>query len=259
MMGKPRLFLAGVALALFVLGSCTPHKQLVYLQDKLDHGDELPVSIDNYILKPNDILHIRVSTLDEDAHALFNMEEMRTMRTTTTAGLGDLNLYIYGYSVSEAGMIQMPVVGEILVAGLSLDDARAAIQEQVEEYLIGATISVKLVNFSVTVLGEVRRPGNYYIFDNEFTIMDAIGLAGDLTDYGNRNINIVRRTADGVKFATLDITDRGAVTSDYYYLQPNDLVYVEPHTVKRLGFAQFPFAVLFSAISTTLLLINFLR
>ena len=259
MMGKTRLFLAGVALALFVFGSCTPHKQLVYLQDKLDHGDELPVNVDDYTLKPNDILHIRVSTLDEDAHSLFNMEDLRTMRTTTTAGLGDLNLYIYGYSVNEAGMIQMPVVGEILVAGMSLDDARATIQEKVEEYLIGATISVKLVNFSVTVLGEVRRPGNYYVFDNEFTIMDAIGLAGDLTDYGNRNINIVRRTAGGVQFATLDITDRGAVTSDYYYLQPNDLVYVEPHTVKRLGFAQFPFAVLFSAISTTLLLINFLR
>ncbi|MFO7999575.1 MAG: polysaccharide biosynthesis/export family protein, partial [Bacteroidales bacterium] len=243
----------------FVLGSCTPHRQLVYLQDKMDQGNDLPVNIDDYILKPNDILHIRVSTLDEDAHSLFNMEDLRTMRTTSTTGLGDLNLYIYGYSITEEGKIQMPVVGEIEVGGLSIDEARATIQEKVEEYLIGATISVKLVNFSVTVLGEVRRPGNYYIFDNGFTIMDAIGLAGDLTDYGNRNINIVRRTADGVKFATLDITDRSAVTSDYFYLQPNDLVYVEPHTVKRLGFAQFPFAVLFSAISTTLLLINFIQ
>lgn len=253
------MILAGMALALLLLGSCTPHKQLVYLQDKLGHGEELPVNVDVYILKPNDILHIRVSTLDEDAHSLFNMEDLRTMRTTTTSGLGDLNLYIYGYSVNENGMIQMPVIGEVQVAGLSLEGARARIQEMVDDYLIGATISVKLVNFSVTVLGEVRRPGNYYIFDNEFTIMDAIGLAGDLTDYGNRNINIVRRTADGVKFATLDITDRGAVTSEYYYLQPNDLVYVEPHTVKRLGFAQFPFAVLFSAITTTVLLINFIR
>ena len=244
---------------LCLAASCTPHRQLVYLQDKLDHGDMLEVSKTDYVIKPNDILHIRVSTLDEDAHSLFNMEDLRTMRTTTTSGLGDLNLYIYGYTVNEDGRVQIPVVGEVEVAGKSLDEARAAIQEEVDEYLIGSTVSVKLVNFSVTVLGEVRRPGNYYVFDNEFTIMDAIGLAGDLTDYGNRRVNIVRRTSEGVQFSTLDITDRGAVTSDYYYLQPGDLVYVEPHTVKRLGFAQFPFAVLFSAISTTLLLINFLR
>ncbi|MFO7999161.1 MAG: polysaccharide biosynthesis/export family protein, partial [Bacteroidales bacterium] len=169
-MGKHRKIIVGLAIVFFVLGSCTPHRQLVYLQDKMDQGNDLPVNIDDYILKPNDILHVRVSTLDEDAHSLFNMEDLRTMRTTTTAGLGDLNLYIYGYTVTDEGTVQMPVVGEIEVGGLSIDAARATIQQQVDEYLVGATISVKLVNFSVTVLGEVRRPGNYYIFDNGFTI-----------------------------------------------------------------------------------------
>ena len=242
---------------LFVLfAACTPQKRLVYMQDTHQAGDQLPVYVADYLIKPGDILHIRVITLDPEAQAMFNMEESRATRTTT-GGTGDLNLYIYGYSVNREGYIQMPIVGEIAVAGMSLDLARQAIQEQVDEFLIGATVSVKMVNFSVTVLGEVKRPGNYYVYDNEFTLMDALGLAGDLTDYGNRKVNIIRRTADGVHFASLDITDRRAVTSELYYLQPGDLVYVEPLPAKRAGFAQFPFAVIFSAISTTLLLINF--
>jgi polysaccharide export outer membrane protein len=164
---------------------------------------------------------------------------------------------LHGYSVGEDGNVKMPVLGNVPVAGRSIADATRDIEEMVAEYLIDATVVIKLVNFSITVLGEVRRPGNYYIYDNQFSIMDAIGLAGDLTDYGNRKVNVVRQTADGATFATLDVTDSKAVVSEFYYLQPNDIVYVEPHKVKRLGFSQFPFGVVFSAITTTLLLINF--
>ena len=239
-------------------GACTPQSRLVYMQDRDQAGASLPVFVGEYLVKPADILHVRVMTPDRDAHAMFNMEDMRTIRSTT-GGTGDLNLYIYGYTVNREGTINLPVIGEVEVAGLTVDMARQAIQEQVDEYLIGATVSVKMVNFSVTVLGEVKRPGNYYVYDNEFTIMDALGLAGDLTDYGNRNVQVVRRTAEGVEFAHIDITDRRAVTSELYYLQPGDLVYVEPLRAKRAGFAQFPFGVVFSAITTTLLLINFFQ
>ncbi len=244
-------------LVLFV-AACTPQSRLVYLQDRDRVGDALPVFVGEYLVKPGDILHVRVMTPDRDAHSLFNMEDLRTVRTTT-GGTGDLNLYIYGYTVNRDGEIQMPVIGAVEVAGLTVDLARQAIQDQVDEYLIGATVSAKMVNFSVTVLGEVRRPGNYYVYDNEFTIMDALGLAGDLTDYGNRSVQVVRRTAEGVEFDRIDITDRRAVTSELYYLQPGDLVYVEPLRAKRAGFAQFPFGVVFSAITTTLLLINFFQ
>jgi polysaccharide biosynthesis/export protein len=245
-------------LVVLMLGACTSQSRLVYLQDRDEVGDELPVFVGDYLVKPGDILHVRVATPDPDAQALFTTDDMRMTRSTS-GGTGDLSLFIYGYSVDHEGKIQMPVIGEVEVSGLTINLAREAIQVLVDEYLIGATVSVKMVNFSVTVLGEVKRPGNYYVYDNEFTIMDALGLAGDLTDYGNRNVKVVRRTAEGVNFATLDITDRRSVTSALYYLQPGDLVYVEPLPAKRAGFAQFPFAVIFSAITTTLLLINFFK
>ena len=246
-----KLILIGIMAA-----SCTPQNRLVYLQDKDGSGNNLPEFVGEYLIKPADILHIRVITPDPDAHVLFNMDDSRTTRTTTT-GSGDVSMYIYGYTVNHQGIIQMPVIGDVEVAGLTVGSVQQAIQTRVDEYLVGATVSVKLANFSVTVLGEVKRPGNYYVYDNKFTIMDALGVAGDLTDYGNRNVNVVRRSAEGSTFATIDITSRNAVSSELYYLQPGDLVYVEPLRAKRAGFAQFPFSVVFSAITTTLLLINF--
>lgn len=247
-----------VLMVILVAGACTPQHRLVYMQDRQDAGDALPVFVGDYLVKPGDILHVRVTTPDANAQALFNADDIRMTRSTS-GGTGDLSLYIYGYTINHQGKIQMPVIGEVAVAGLTINQARDAIQALVDEYLIGATVSVKMVNFSVTVLGEVKRPGNYYVYDNQFTLMDALGLAGDLTDYGNRKVKVVRRSAEGVEFATLDITDRRSVTSKLYYLQPGDLVYVEPLPAKRAGFAQFPFAVLFSAITTTLLLINFFK
>lgn len=247
-----------ILLLLLVLGACTPQSSLVYLQDKEESGSSLTAFVGEYLVKPTDILHVRVITSDPAAHVLFNMDDSRSTRTTS-GGSGDLSMYIYGYTVDHTGVIHLPEIGDVPVAGLSLEDIQQVIQEKVNENLIGATVSVKLANFSVTILGEVKRPGNYYIYDNEFTIMDALGLAGDLTDYGNRNVNIVRRTFDGSSFATIDITSREAVSSEYFFMQPGDLIYVEPLPAKRAGFAQFPFGVVFSAISTTLLLINFLN
>lgn len=245
-----------VLFLLMLFAACTPQSRMVYLQDKHDAGDALPVKPEEYLIRPGDILHVRVITPDPEAQALFNMDESRTTRTTT-GGTGDLSMFIYGYSVNRQGTITLPVIGDVIVAGMTVDQARELIQEHVDDYLIGATASVRMANFSVTVLGEVRRPGNYYVYDNAFTIMDALGVAGDLTDYGNRKVNVIRRTADTTTFATIDITSRHAVSSELYYLQPGDLVYVEPLPAKRAGFAQFPFSVVFSAITTTLLLINF--
>jgi polysaccharide biosynthesis/export protein len=253
---KSSNFFLVITILILAASSCTPHKQLVYLQHQAEVSDTLMFSRPDYFIKPGDILHIRVLTLDEESDLLFNNEETRRMGAGSGAR-NNISVYLHGYTVGDDGNVKMPVLGDVNVAGRTIAQATRNIEEQIEEYLIGATVVIKLVNFSITVLGEVRRPGNYYIYDNQFSIMDAIGLAGDMTDYGNRQVNIVRQTDQGATFATLDVTDSRAVASEFYYLQPNDIVYVQPHKVKRLGFAQFPFAVVFSAISTTLLLINF--
>jgi polysaccharide biosynthesis/export protein len=253
---RPWFMMAIVFCILFT--SCTPQRRLTYVQDRHQSGDELQVRKLEYRLKPGDILHVRVMSSDPGASEIFNIDETRRA-VTRAASVGDPQMFLYGYTVNPAGEIQMPVVGTIKLEGLNLTEAHNRIQEMVKEYFTDATISVKIVNFSVTVLGEVRSPGSFYIYDHDFTVMGALGLAGDLTDYGNRNVHLVRRSGDGLEFHRLDITDRQAFNSELYYLQPNDLIYVEPLIAKRFGFAQFPFAVFFSAISTTLLLINFIR
>ena len=245
------------AILALAFASCTPQSRLVYMQDQQDLGIEVPTRMETYRLKPGDILHVRVMSSDPEAHDVFNLDRMQRYTTSRTADVGDPNMFLYGHTITNEGTIQLPVIGKIQVANTTLEEAHDLIQEHAAEYIIDATVSVKIVNFSVTVLGEVRRPGSFYIYDHEFTIMDALGLAGDLTDYGNRDILVVRHTDNGLSFNRINITDRAAVSSELYYLQPNDLVYVEPLTAKRFGFAQFPFAVLFSAVSTTLLLINF--
>ena len=228
------------------------------MQDRQDIGDELKLQPGDYILKPGDILHVRIMSADAEADLIFNMEETR--RTTTrTAAHGDPQMFLYGYTINTDGIIQLPVIGDVSVAGLNLAEVHDKIRDRASEYIIDATVAVKIVNFSVTVLGEVGSPGSYYIYDHDFTIMGAIGLAGDLTDYGNRRVHLVRRTGDGLSFYRIDLTDRQSLASEFYFLQPNDLIYVEPLLAKRFGFAQFPFGVFFSAISTTILLISFIR
>ena len=244
-------------LAVLALGACTPQSRLVYMQDKQDVGLEVPTRMETYRLKPGDILHVRVISPDPEAYDVFNLDRVQRYTTTRAADVGDPNMFLYGYTITDEGAITIPVIGTIKVSGKTLDEAHEAILDRAQEYLVDATVSVKIVNFSVSVLGEVRRPGSFFIYDHDFTIMDAIGLAGDLTDYGNRNILVIRHTDDGLSFNRIDITDRASVSSHLYYLQPNDVVYVEPLLAKRFGFAQFPFAVVFSAVSTTLLLINF--
>lgn len=246
-----------IILTAFGISSCVPHKRMVYLQEKEEHQDTLKFTKPEYHIKAGDILHIRVLTLDDESFHTFNNIESRG--TSYAARENQISVYLHGYSVDETGKVTMPVIGDVAVSGMTMAEAQNSIQELIDDYLIGATVIVKVANFSVTILGEVRRPGNYYVYDNRYTIMDIIGQAGDLTEFGNRKVNIIRQTEEGAIFSVLDITDRNAITSEFYYLQPDDLVYVQPHRVKRLGFREFPFSVMFSAVTTLILLLNFIN
>ncbi len=228
------------------------------MQDRDALGEMLTHQVQEYRLKPGDILHVRIMSADAEADQIFNLDDTR--RTTTRAlAVGDPQMFLYGYTINGMGNIQLPVIGDVNMSGRSLTEAHDLIKERASEYIVDATVSVKVINFSVTVLGEVGTPGSFYIYDHDFTVMNAIGMAGDLTDYGNRNVHIVRRTDEGHSFHRLDITDRKAMNSELYYLQPNDVIYVEPLLAKRLGFATFPFGVFFTAVSTTILLLNFIQ
>lgn len=253
-----RVYLALITFFLLFASSCIPHKKILYLQRQANEVDTILFSRPDYRLKSGDILYIQVLTLDEKSYTMFNSD--RSGQRTTTAGgggIGNPQMFLSGYNIDDEGNVTMPVVGKVNVSGKTLDEATQYIEELVGEFLIGATVLVKLVNFSVTVIGEVGSPGKYYIYDNRINILDLISVSGDLTAFGNRNITIVRQTDEGATFGKINLNDADAMRSDYFYLQPNDIVYVEPYKLERLGISQFPISLVFSTVSFVLFLVTY--
>jgi len=253
-----RVFFALIAFFLLFASSCIPHKKILYLQQQADEVDTIHFARPDYRLKPGDILYIQVLTLDEKSYTMFNSDRSG-QRTTTQGGggIGNPQMFLSGYNIDDDGNVTMPVVGKVNVSGKTLEEATKYIEELVGEFLIGATVLVKLVNFSVTVIGEVGSPGKYYIYDNRINIIDLMSVSGDLTPFGNRNITIVRQTDEGATFGKINLNDANAISSDYFYLQPNDIVYVEPYKLERLGISQFPISLVFSTVSFVLFLVTY--
>jgi len=135
------------------------------------------------------------------------------------------------YLVDVEGKISYPQLGDIVVADKTVSEVRDIIQSKVDSYLESASVFVKLVNRNITVLGEVKAPGQKLMVKNQLTIFEALGTAGDITDYGNRlSVKLIRELPDGKHVAELNLTDPNIIYSPYYYILPHDIVYVEHST-----------------------------
>ena len=179
-------------------------------------------------IQPNDILSIYVSSLSKEASAFFNNVE-----THTEGGSSFSTQTEVGYLVDVSGFIEMPLVGKVKLAGLTTQVARDTLTRRLENFLQGPSVRIYFENFRVTLLGEVGRPGVYNVTNEKLTIPEAIGLAGDLTIYGNRKNIMLIREIDGEKiFFKIDLSSRDLFNSPYYYLHSNDVLYVEPVTAK---------------------------
>ena len=251
----------GIFIIIILITSCIPQKRMVYLQDK-NPEDTLTKffreKTPEYKIQPGDNLYIKVHSLDEKTFAFFN--NTGGSAQTSQYLSNDISVYLNSYNVNDLGFVDFPLVGEIKVQNLTIDETKNLIQEIINKYLIETTITVKLVNYKITMVGEVRKPGEYSIYQNNINIFEAISMAGDLTDYANRNeVSLVRQTKNGAVIKRIDLTDNMILESDYYYLMPNDILYIKPLKGKQFTFANFPYALIFSAISTTLLLINYFK
>lgn len=250
-----------IILVVLGLASCVPNKKLVYFPNPAFNTDE-PTPIYNprqtYELQPRDVLSVRIKTLDNDTEKYFNVQPENGFANFNPAGF-----FITGYSINSKGTISLPEVGEILVSGLTLEEAETKIREAVGSYLNNVTIQVKLVSFKITVLGEVNNPGYFYIYNEQANVMEGLGLAGDLTDFGNReNITLIRQTDQGSEAVLINLKDSDLLSSPYYFLQPNDVLYVQPLRAKqtRSNINTFSIlSVLFGAVSTVLLVLNFIQ
>jgi polysaccharide biosynthesis/export protein len=242
---------------LFFSFSCTTQKQITYLQG-IDTGQNnfFPYSRPDYRLQKQDVLYVKISTLNEEVNnMLYPGGGSTSQQATQMQGAG---AYLLGYLMNDSGKIALPLIGNVLVFEKTLDEATKLIEEKVSLMLKDATVVVKLLSYNITILGEVKSPGTFTHFGKQLTILDAIGMAGDLTDYGDRSsILIVRPTQEGSTTLRINLKDKNLLVSEAYFLLPNDIVIVGPRKVKLLNLNTDLFSFIFSTISMTLLILKY--
>jgi polysaccharide biosynthesis/export protein len=248
-------------LVLFVLGGiflngCVTNKKTAYLQEyKESEYPDYYVPPENYRIQTNDNLYLNVTTPDPRQSAMFN-----AMSESGTMGFDEATAQIYSYVVQNDGTVEFPYIGVVSVLGKTLNEAKVAIEEALNDYVKDATLTVKLVNNSVTVLGEVVTPGKYPLYKERLNIYEALAMAGDIGIYGDRfKISVIRQTTEGSVVKVFDITDKNVIDSEFYYILPNDVVYVGPMKGKFFGMATFPFALIFTGITTYILIDNYIN
>ncbi len=259
-MNKPLLYTA-IIIILFSLFSCKSKKDLIYLQNT-SNQEEIAIqaaSINNYQIKINDNLFIDIQTLDPEVSKLFNPTKSLGASGGTAQNFGtSSSQMLNGFEVDIRGDITLPIIGKVKVENLTLDQAQQSLQQKANEYLKDAIVKVKLLSFKYTVLGEVNRPGVYYNYNNLFTVLDAVSEASGETDYSRiKKIKVVRNFNNKGKIYDLDLTQKDFFTSEAYYIQPNDVIYIEADNSKALKINLPLYTMVFSSISTIVLLLNF--
>ena len=227
---KKLTVLIGVALVSLV-SSCISSRQLVYFQNQSVVSDSIRM-VDRFVptVQPGDILSVRVSSLSPEAASFFNPPSAtlpidRLMTPATITALPELS----GYLVDTDGTLELPLIGKIPVKGLTTAQAADRIREPLKTYLKEPTVTIRNQNFRVSVMGEVARPSMFTIPNEKITFLEALSLSGDITIYGRRdNVLLIREVNGQRSFTRIDLTRRDLFRSPYYYLHPNDVIYVEP-------------------------------
>ncbi|KAB2814311.1 polysaccharide biosynthesis/export family protein [Phaeocystidibacter luteus] len=236
--GFLRFLPAIILLGLFTT-SCIPQKDLTYLQvPEGQEGDSLFYEIQRqkYFIQENDILNVTVRSFEERTANAFN-----SSRVSNVQNAGDGYFYLTGYTVSSDGVIDLPVVGNVLVEGMTVEEAKFAIKAKLLLYFQDEAISVnvQLSGIRFSVIGEVIRPGKYTIYQNQANIFEALAIAGGSTIYGKRkSVQIIRQYPEGVRVFDLDLTDVEVLEHPDYLVQPNDIINVKPLPQRSWGFGE---------------------
>ena len=225
-------FLLGV---LLLLTSCTSYQKIPYLQDfeTVNATEELTAMYDAHI-RPKDLLTITVNTTDPEAAAPFNLTVQSAANSNLTQWVTQ-QAALQQYLVDNQGNIDFPVLGELHLGGLSMNEAESMIREKLQPFLKETPIvTVRMVNYKISVLGEVAKPGTFIINNEKVNVLEALAMAGDMTIWGLRdNVKLVREEEDGKRnIVVLDLNRADIVKSPYYHLQQNDILYVSPNKTK---------------------------
>lgn len=208
--------------------ACASKKDIVYFQDTQDYETIVSDNSYSYKFKVDDLLSINVSTLDPEASIPFNL--ITPPQTQNQVGGFGGQAQQLDYIVNKEGNIDFPVLGEVNILGLTPNETKELLKEKLKIYLKDPIINIRLRNFTVTVLGQVTRPGTYQVNGEQITVLEALGLAGDLDIRGERNNVLIIRDFNGTKISQrIDLTKKEALNSPVYYLTQNDVIYVEPN------------------------------
>ncbi|MBC7487522.1 MAG: polysaccharide export protein [Cytophagaceae bacterium] len=242
-----------VTLVYTVLTGCITHKKLKYMADLSADTTSLSVidSSNAYRLKPGDVLYLKVVSSTDSKMELFN-QSLSNTQSGLNSGQAQANLFT-GSLIDQYGDIELPMVGLIRLSGLTLKEAEKTINVKMSEYLTYVTVTVKLMSFRISILGEVLNPGIKQIDRNHATLLDAISYAGDLTELANRKkVRLIRKENNRNKVYTIDMSSVNMLASEFYYLRPDDVIYVEPLKYKVIKVNSPTITLAVSAFSITL-------
>jgi polysaccharide export outer membrane protein len=237
-----RLWIRGIAgwmVGVQLLSSCTTPKNVTYFQDVPDTLRQKMVALSAYytpVIQPDDILQVSIQTLDPAATALLSQQNTANWpamgaNAGSTGNPPPAN--VTGFLVDKDGNVILPLIGKVMAKGRTTDQIRDEIRTKAAEFYKDPVVTVRFANFKITVLGEVARPSTYVMPNEKVTLLDAIGIAGDLTIFGRReNVMLIRDNNGQKEFARFNLNNSNIFTSPYFYLHQGDVVYVEPNKAK---------------------------
>ncbi|UZR92831.1 polysaccharide biosynthesis/export family protein [Chondrinema litorale] len=242
---------------LILLSACISQDRLIYLNGDIDQTFE-NYPTPEYRIRPLDILHIDLNNFSGSTTDYLRGGVENSMSQQGLSQGNPAYFYFKGFVVNDSGSINLPLVGTLNVAGLTTYEIETLVNKKLkEDYLQYPSVNVKLANFRVSVLGEVQQPGVQYVYDKQYTLLQAISQARDLTEYGNREkVKLVRKNEVNTEIFIIDLTNPELISSDKFFLQPNDVIYIEPVKAKAFSVNSRVASLGLSIISIVLVIIN---
>lgn len=255
-----KMVIAAVMLASF-LSSCVSHRDLILLNEGEEVSEEMlsdtlvrvskMSDYSEYRIQPYDQLMIRINAFDGSTEEFLNREFSGGGGTGRRPDFDPASVFFNSVSVNDSGSVLLPILESVEVAGKTVNQIKELLDQAYTPYIKFVSTNIKLANPRITVLGEVREPGMHYLYNEQNSMLDAIGLAGDFTDFSNRRkVKVIRRSGDGTtKTAYINMNRSDFLNTEFQYAQPHDVIYVEPKKAKSFDSSAKSVGVVISAVS----------
>jgi polysaccharide export outer membrane protein len=245
-----------------LISSCRSYKDLTYFRDIqeretiTDATRPAPV----HRIQEKDNLYVSIISTNAEMNKIYNPSNAGSPEAINNRYEGVAGQFINGYEVDKEGNITLPIIGKIKVLGQTFEESEQTIANNSKKFLKEVTVKVRLLNYRVTINGEVKNPGVYYNYNYDFTVLDAISMANGVTDFAQiNNILIIRPVQEGKEVFRINLNSKSAILSDGYYLQPNDIVIVQPSKGKNQQLNLPQYSLILTSVSVVLLLLNYLK